>query len=413
MINPNWPKQKLSSLSSRIGDGIHGTPIYTDNSEYSFINGNNLKNGYIQISNETKKVSVTEFNKYFIMFDNETLFLSINGTLGSLAKYRGEPVILGKSAAYIKCTSINIDYLYYYLQLDSIQDYLWNVATGSTIKNLSLASIRNLEIPTPPAEIQQKIAGVLSTIDAKIHCNNQINTELESMAKTLYDYWFVQFEFPDNNQKPYKSSGGAMVYNKTLKREIPESWSVVQLNMLLKSQTDSISSSDLDINDIYTPIDSLPMKKMSFGFGRPSSEANSSLIRYKSNDILIGAMRVYFHRVCIAPFNGITRTTTLVLRPFEPRYFPYLYQVCNEDLTISVATNISVGTQQPYVNWENSLENHVIPYPNSNKLVEEYSVKMTSIFQEVINREKENAELIKLRNWLLPMLMNGQVTVSQ
>ena len=154
------------------------------------------------------------------------------------------------------------------------------------------------------------------------------------------------------------------------------------------------------------------MKKMSFGTAQPSSEANTSLIQYKANDILIGAMRVYFHRVCIAPFDGITRTTSLVLRPKRPDCLPYLYQVCNEDRTINVATKISVGTQQPYVNWEHALENHVIPYPDDDTLIRKYSSMMVSLVKDVINRERENAELAKLRDWLLPMLMNGQVMVA-
>jgi type I restriction enzyme S subunit len=261
--------------------------------------------------------------------------------------------------------------------------------------------------------VQQEIAAVLSALDAKIDCNNRINAELESMAKMLYDYWFVQFDFPDANGKPYKSSGGKMAYNTTLKREIPAGWGTIRLNELFQNRTDSISASKVDSESPYTPIDLLPMMKMSFGVGQPSCEANSSLIQYKVNDILIGAMRVYFHRVCVAPFDGITRTTVIVLRPNEPNHLPFLYQVCNEDRTINIASKISVGTQQPYVNWENALENLTIPYPEKDALVQKYSSMMLSVTKDVINREKENAELGKLRDWLLPLLMNGQVTISR
>src|SRR5690554_1401745 len=224
MSNPAWQITPLSKLTSRIGDGIHGTPVYCENDDYPFVNGNNLKNGAIEITNDTKRVSKEEYEKYFIEFDEKTLFLSINGTLGNLAKYQGEEMVLGKSAAYIKCTNIDIDFLYYYFQLKEVKSMMWNVATGSTIKNLSLASIRNMEIPTPPETIAKKIADVLLAIDKKIELNNRINAELEAMAKTLYDYWFVQFDFPDANGKPYKTSGGKMVYNPTLKREIPQGW---------------------------------------------------------------------------------------------------------------------------------------------------------------------------------------------
>jgi type I restriction enzyme, S subunit len=412
MSNISWPTAPLKSLTSKICDGIHGTPKYVEFSEYPFINGNNLNNGFINVTPETKRVAEDEYRKYFIGLDNDTLLLSINGTLGGLAKYRGETVVLGKSVAYIKCTKIFLDFLYYYFQLKNVQKCMWNEATGSTIKNLSLASIRNLQIPTPTEVVQKKIAAVLLAIDAKIEINNHINDELEAMAKNLYNFWFLQFDFPDQSGKPYKSSGGKMEYNSTLKREIPAGWEAIRLNELLQNRADSITSSKVDSHVPYTPIESLPTKKMSFGSAQPSSEANTSLIKYKKSDILIGAMRVYFHRVCIAPFEGITRTTTLILRPLKPNYLPYLYQVCNEDRTISVATKLSVGTQQPYVNWEKALENHAIPFPEDDVLIQKYSSKMLSITKEVINRERENAELTKLRDWLLPMLMNGQVTVK-
>ncbi len=103
--------------------------------------------------------------------------------------------------------------MFFYLQLQSVQKCMWNTATGSTIKNLSLESLGTSTFQHQYEITQQKIAAVLSALDAKIELNNRINTELEAMAKTLYDYWFVQFDFPDVNGKPYKSSGGKMVYN--------------------------------------------------------------------------------------------------------------------------------------------------------------------------------------------------------
>lgn len=129
-------------------------------------------------------------------------------------------------------------------------------------------------------------------------------------------------------------------------------------------------------------------------------------------DILIGAMCVYFHRVCIAPYNGITRTTTLVLRPKKINYLPYLYQVCNEDRVINLATKISTGTQQPYINWDNALENLSISYPKDETIIQQYCSVIQNVVEEVIVREKENVRLKKLRDWLLPLLMNGQVTVK-
>jgi type I restriction enzyme S subunit len=131
-----WKYEKLSNLCSRIGDGLHGTPSYVENSGIYFINGNNLKNGRIEISENTKCVSDNELNKNYIPLNSNSLLLSINGTLGSMAFYQNEKIMLGKSAAYLNFKTPINKFFYYYFQLSSVQDHFLNVATGSTIKNL-------------------------------------------------------------------------------------------------------------------------------------------------------------------------------------------------------------------------------------------------------------------------------------
>ena len=335
----------------------------------------------------------------------------IIGRKGSVGKvvYSEENFTPTDTSYFLRILDTNRDCLkfwYYFLSVLGLE----KLNTHSAVPGLSRELAYLIEVQLPKIETQQKIAAVLTALDAKIDCNNRINAELETMARTLYDYWFVQFDFPDTNGNPYKTAGGKMTYNPTLKREIPAGWKVVRINELLQGCTDSITAAKVMSGFPYTPIDALPMKKMSFGASQPASEANTSLIKYKENDILIGAMRVYFHRVCIAPFDGITRTTVIVLRPKKSNYLPYLYQLCNEERTINTASKISVGTQQPYVNWEGALENHAIPYPEDDTLIEKYSTKMQSVVKDVINRERENAHLAQLRDWLLPLLMNGQVT---
>ena len=155
-----------------------------------------------------------------------------------MAFYNNEKVMLGKSVAYLNFkTGINIFY-YYYFQLQNIQKYFYQVATGSTIKNLGLKSIQDFEVPYPNKDSWEPITSILCELDKKIEINNKINDEIDSMAKLIYDYWFVQFDFPNESGKPYKSSGGKMVYNEVLKREIPNSWNDISLaNIIVKSGT--------------------------------------------------------------------------------------------------------------------------------------------------------------------------------
>jgi type I restriction enzyme S subunit len=170
VIPEDWEVIKLDNLSNRIGDGIHSTPIYNSSGEYYFVNGNNLVNGKIVISDGTKRVTKDEYLIHKRDIDKNTVFLSINGTIGNIAFYNDEKIVLGKSAAYINLNDkIDKRLLYQLVHTESIKKYFDNELTGSTIKNLGLGSIRNTPIPLPPTKAEQTaIATALSDMDELI-----------------------------------------------------------------------------------------------------------------------------------------------------------------------------------------------------------------------------------------------------
>lgn len=302
-------------------------------------------------------------------------------------------------------------YLYYILTSKENTEYLSNIAdtSVSSYPSINPSDISNMEVNIiEDINEQKKIANILKMIDFKIENNNRINEELECMAKTIYDYWFLQFEFPNEEGKPYKSSGGKMVWNEELKREIPEDWSKGYLRDILNLHTDTISKKQIRKTDLYTPIDCLPKRKMCFYDEAPIKEAKSSLIRYKKQDILLGAMRVYFHRVCIAPSDGITRKTTFTLRPKHDKNLGFSYQTINRVDSINYATKNSIGTQQPYAVWENNFEDFYFAMPPLELMIK-YSEQVENLIKLVIKNTNENKELSLIRNFLLPLLINGQV----
>ena len=184
-IPEGWGLSNLSSFCNRIGDGIHGTPEYVETSDFYFVNGNNLKNGFIVIGEDTRKVSVEEYKKYFIELDEGTILLSINGTIGNLAVFTGEKVMLGKSSAYINCKGKYRPYCYQFLKLEHIQKQLWNIATGSTIKNLSLDSIKNILIPSPDVVLIEKYYVLTKPMDEKRENVFKQNQELIKLRDWL------------------------------------------------------------------------------------------------------------------------------------------------------------------------------------------------------------------------------------
>lgn len=168
-IPSHWKCGKLKHLTTKIGDGLHSTPFYVDESDYYFVNGNNLKDGKVVIFDNTKCIDESEYNNHFIKLNERTLLLSINGTIGNVSFYNHEKIILGKSICYIKCScDINHKFVYYLIQSDSTQSYYIFELTGTTIFNLSLNSIRNTPISLPDLEEQNQIVEYLDEQTQKI-----------------------------------------------------------------------------------------------------------------------------------------------------------------------------------------------------------------------------------------------------
>ena len=185
-IPTSWSWARLASITSILGDGIHGTPEYDVTGTVYFINGNNLSNGSIEIKADTKKVSEQEAEKHKRLLNSTTVLVSINGTLGNVAFYNGENVILGKSACYFNLMG-NIDkqYIKHILETEYFTEYAKNVATGSTIKNVPLAGMRNFLIPVPPITEQHRIILGMVRLAHSIVRYNDAQTKLDLLNNVL------------------------------------------------------------------------------------------------------------------------------------------------------------------------------------------------------------------------------------
>lgn len=281
-------------------------------------------------------------------------------------------------------------YIGYYLRNPNFRLYFQAFSGSmSTRASLTNEALLGLTVKLPPLPTQQKIAAILSSLDDKIELNNKINTNLEQQAGALFKNWFVDFE-------PF---GGKM----------PEGWKVGKLSEILCLKKNPIQPGE-DISLPYLPIDLIPIKSLGIREVRPNEEALSSLLRFDENDILIGAMRIYFHRVAIAPFDGITRTTCFVLEPFNPNYFAYAAITCNQDLAIDYAQKTSKGSTMPYAVWEGGLGDFEIPIPDE-ATVEKFNNIVKPLLEQIKKSYFENKTLQELRESLLPKLMNGEIEV--
>lgn len=430
-MNRSWPKSQLRELCTRISDGLHGTPEYRDNTGIYFINGNNLKNGKIEITKDTKTVTESELEKNFILLDNNSLLLSINGTLGSMAFFNNERVMLGKSAAYLNFkTDIN-RFIYYYFQLTGVQEHFYNVATGSIIKNLSLKSIQEFEVPVPKGHVRRGIVNVLSSLDSKIELNNKINQELEAMAKMLYDYWFVQFDFPNEEGKPYKTSGGKMIYNEELKREIPEGWEVKTISEWIEKDKSGDWGKDSEQGNYTEKVFCIRGADINGLNGNGEVNAPERFILEKNRHKLLENGDLIIEISGGSPTQSTGRMAFITQETLERFDDPLICSNFCKAVTLKDETYLYNFVYQwnrlydagVFFGWEGKtsgiknflfesfVTNHQEVFPKK-EIVEKFYDIMKPIHIQKQKNLIENLHLAELRDWLLPMLMNGQVTVK-
>ncbi len=338
------------------------------------------------------------------------ILISAAGTIGKTVIFDGEDSYFQDSnIVWIENdeSKVTNQFLYYFLQTNP-----FITTNGSTIKRLYNDNLRDTKIPNVPSIQQQnQITDILGTLDKKIQINNQINQELEAMAKTLYDYWFVQFDFPDQNGKPYKSSGGKMVYNPELKREIPEGWGAEKLSSLLKIGKETTNPKKFP-NEEFKYY-SIPEFDTTGTYSLERGESiKSNKFKVEKNDLLVSKLNPWFNRVIYnLEENAIASTEFIVWKTFNRFEKNFLYQVATGKEFIEYCTRFATGTSNSHKRVSpDIMVGFQIPFEKTH--IQKFGEIIDSIRTQVLQNNEQNQELTQLRDWILPMLMNGQVKVE-
>lgn len=295
------------------------------------------------------------------------------------------------------------NYFLYYL-LKSLR--LNERSSGSAQPLLNQGIINSIELKLVDLCEQIKIGNLLKDLDSKINTTNKIIDNLEQISQTLFKRWFIDFEFPNEEGQPYKSSGGKMIESEL--GEIPEGWEIKKLGTIVSNKREKYKKEE---KLPYVPINELPMKKMLFYNFLPAEQAKSSLIKFNKNDILIGNMRVYFHRVCLAPFEGVTRTTTFVLKPLTSLFRNYILLNLFTEKFVDFANQTSKGTTIPYAVWENGCENFKVIFPNDESILKKFNDVVDETILKSLLLLEEIDKLEQLRDTLLPKLLSGEIEI--
>ena len=353
------------------------------------------------------------------LYDKPSVLLPRKGTLDNI-QYCDMPFWTVDTLYYTEVNTnlANPYYLYRYLSLLDLS----NLDSGTGVPSMTFDNYYGLKIFLPNIEKQTKIAQILQTLDKKITINRQINQNLEAMAKQLYDYWFMQFDFPNEEGKPYKSSGGEMVWNEKLKREIPKEWEVLNLGQITTSYQQGLIRSNNQLSDSsefgYLKMGDLDGKGQYSLQKLARTNATSEevfLFSLHKGDFLINVRnsKEIVGKTCLIDYveENTLFNHMLVRMSFDKVTSFYMNLLFNTDFMYRAMDGLKQGTTTVIALYQEDLYRLPIVVPTKN-VMDTFSIIEKSILNQKELLTNEIISLIKQRDELLPLLMNGQVSVN-
>ena len=407
-MNKDWSKTTLGKIISEgngkfqtgpFGSQLHASDYVKDG--IPCIMPANMKNNRVDIDNiarisekDAKRLSKHIVKKGDILYSRRG-----DITLKALITDKEVGYFCGTGCLLIRAgDKIDSEFLTYLLSTETNKVWIVKQAVGATMPNLNTDILASFPLYIPDLKTQESIAAVLSALDKKIALNKQINARLEEMAKTLYDYWFVQFDFPDANGKPYKSSDGEMVFDETLKREIPKGWEVKSLGDWAEIRkgtliTEKTANTNGDIKVISAGVD--------FSYYHDVANRPKNTITISASGANAGFVNFWREPIFACDCTTITNSVigrTLYILNFLKIVQDFIYQQAR-------------GSAQPHV-YPKDIEGLKIIVP-PDLLLKRFGEFVENWNLKIANNEKQNHQLTQLRDFLLPMLMNGQVSVAE
>lgn len=396
---------RLCDVCSELSDGLHKAPKFIEKGEYIFVNAKNLYNGYILDNDPTKKTSHEEYLKYKKPLGKHTILYSIDGTIGNIAKYRGEKCVLGKGACYLNCNPkiVVSSYLYYQLQSPHFKSYIHLMSTGSTIKHISLKTMREYVFELPSLTDQRRIASILSSLDRKIELNNKINADLEEMAQAIFKNWFVDFE-PFKDGKFVDSELGM----------IPEGWKVGRLTDVIKLMPGGTpkTSEPLYWDNGTIPFFSPKDVNGVYCFATEKHITEAGLNKCSSNlypkDTIFITCRGTVGKVCLAACDMAMNQSNYAIKAIDGYSQYYVFFLVKS--VVERLIKKSNGAVFAAITSKDFDEEILIP---SQEVVVDFTNVIDGFFRRIFTVGTENSRLSLLRDTLLPRLMSGEIEVPE
>lgn len=344
-------------------------------------------------------------------FDDDVILLAGNNAQGNfhIQRFKGKFNAYQRTYVITAKNGYDIDYIKYSLEL-SLQ-HLKRLAQGSQTKFLTMQILDSFQVIDIPQVDQRNLVGSIREVDRKISLNTHICAELEAMAKTLYNYWFVQFDFPDENGKPYRTSGGEMVWNEQLKREIPKGWRVGNLYGIANF-INGIACQRFRPRENENGLPVIKIKEMHDGITNDTEFVTENIP--EKNKIFDGDILFSWSATLEVMywFGGNGGLNQHIFKVLPKGYFSneYVYEQLSAYIINFVKMAEARKTTMGHISTDHLEQSHIVFPPE--EIVRDFTEIVQPLHRKSGQAKQENRELIKLRDWLLPMLMNGQARVE-
>ena len=397
-----------------IYDGPHATPRKTNSGPY-FLSISSLENGRLDLS-KSAFLSEDDYNMWTrrVTPQKGDLLFSYETRLGEAALMPDSlRACLGRRMGLLRPKQDKVipEYLLYaYLSPDFQRKIVGKTIRGATVDRIALKDLPKFKVRIPDFEEQKQVVGLLKALDTRIELNNRINVELETLTKTIYNFWFTQFDFPDENDRPYKSSGGALIYNELIKGYMPSSWEAKSLYDIA-IYTNGIPCQKYRPKDREKFLNVIKIREMSDGFTDSTERVSTSIpdkVKITNGDVLFSwsaSLEVILWGGGEGALNQHIFKVTSSAYPKSFYYFKLLNYLKHFKM---LAENRK--TTMGHITIEH-LQQAIVSVP-PRELAERLDNVLSPILSQIVNRKAENKSLVELRDWLLPMLMNGQVKVN-
>ena len=371
-----------------------------------FLNTTNIVQNRLDIT-EANFVSPEKFNEIkkgrLQRFD---IVMTARGSIGKVALFDCDPPkgLINAQMLILRADGevISQKFLFYQICSENFQTKLKNFASGSAQPQIPIIDLKEIEIAVPDFPTQHKIAAVLSAYDDLIENNTRRIEILEEMARTIYREWFIEFRFPGHE-------GGEMVDSEL--GLIPQGWEIEQLGDLAESVRRNIKPSDINQEIPYFGLEHLPRKSIALSSWDTVDSINSAKLAFKKGEILFGKIRPYFHKVGVAPLDGICSSDTIVIRPKRNQCFATTLSCVSSEHFVEYATMTSQGTKMPRADWKVLVKYPVVVPPD--QIAQRFASFVRDVVDQIQNLIFQNRNLRQTRDLLLPKLISGEIDVSE